>query len=793
MLNEDFKKTGAAVKTRSNVMALVVITVVVAVIIGGILVFGGALALQAKSARVDFSDYEEKDSQIKIEDGKLISDLGEYYKYEDNFSGFNLKNLSGKVCGSDLCEETLGSRINNIIVDSLGGDVSKVINDKGQYDDLVYRVLGNGGSELSETNDDYVKWESSNKEVAVVEPGGKVQFISWGETNIRAYYGDGVSSDIITLSLTEDRFNKLDLSDVMPRLDGGLIVSNRVVDLQDGSYIVKAKIKQGVQDGVNYYLSNNDGESWYLAEDSREVRFSGKDGKLKWAAKFNYDGGEVARIQRGGVDDDLKEQKVVFLGASITDKWPLEEVFPEYDFQKVIEYGVQRKVREFGRVIRQSPKIVTIKFCSYYFMDDYEELLNGVDYEQAIKDMVDEATANDVIPILATTIPVNLSDDFGEAFNRTQLQNERIREFNDFIKNYAQEKDLQVLDYYSWLVDDAGQELKYEFAEASGGLGGDGLHINDKAYEVINGNILSVLQDALDNSFFEPGPDGDIEFYEEGESVVSGMIFNYQETKKVYARSVSGIFTEEEDDNCWWPLGWGLGVSGVSGKISDELRYNELKGWGSGLTHFGMNVERRVNDEVCKIASGKIGVMILPQSKEVNELEVEYYIASDVVPSENVGEDGEKKQQEETKQDFGQEKWIDVDDQIIDEKLEGKGVKFKFLKTPRKKYRLQVKRIKKYPKKISKKKSLGYYDRIKTTLNRIKKKKAFKLRAKFYYSDDDVARLGAKEKKLRLKCYSPKLKKWKKIKARHNIKKNYFKMIFRNFKRRKNFYAIIFR
>ena len=162
---------------------------------------------------------------------------------------------------------------------------------------------------------------------------------------------------------------------------------------------------------------------------------------------------------------------------------------------------------------------------------------------------------------------------------------------------------------------------------------------------------------------------------------------------------------------------------------------------------------------------------------------------------ENISEQEKEKIEKEIqqeKEDFEQEEWIDADKKIIDQDMEGKdnAIKMKFLKTPKKKYKLQVKIINKYPPETDEKKSLGYYYQFKTTLNRLKSKKAFKLKTKFYYDSNDVQKLNVRKKDLRLNYYDPSSKKWIKIKAKNYKKKNFFKKIITYFNHRTNLFSI---
>lgn len=124
-------------------------------------------------------------------------------------------------------------------------------------------------------------------------------------------------------------------------------------------------------------------------------------------------------------------------------------------------------------------------------------------------------------------------------------------------------------------------------------------------------------------------------------------------------------------------------------------------------------------------------------------------------------------------------------------------LKFSFLKFPQKlkktKYFFEIKRPKKYsPKyKNAKKLTLKKYWILETNFYKYKaktKKDKFRIRYIFKYSDDELKKL--KENQLVLKYYNPKIKKWQRLSAKHNKKKNTFTIIFDRFLFPINYFVI---
>ncbi|MEW6407367.1 MAG: chitobiase/beta-hexosaminidase C-terminal domain-containing protein [Patescibacteria group bacterium] len=114
-------------------------------------------------------------------------------------------------------------------------------------------------------------------------------------------------------------------------------------------------------------------------------------------------------------------------------------------------------------------------------------------------------------------------------------------------------------------------------------------------------------------------------------------------------------------------------------------------------------------------------------------------------------------------------------------------------KLQKKKYYLKIQRKLKYPLKYKKAKKLilKKYWIIKTNFNKYKpktKKDKFNLKLIFEYSDKELKKL--KENFLVLKYYNQKIKKWQKLSARHNKKKNTFTIFFNKFFSPTTYFAV---
>ena len=188
------------------------------------------------------------------------------------------------------------------------------------------------------------------------------------------------------------------------------------------------------------------------------------------------------------------ENRVVFMGDSITDFWKLDEYFPN---QPYINRGIsgqttsQMLLRFRPDVIDLTPKVVII----FAGTNDISFNTGPITLEQIegnIMSMAELARANGIKVILASLTPVSdyNKNKTGEAIVRTvQRPPAQILELNKWIKNYAAQNNFVYLDYFSATVDDKGF-LKADIAN-------DGLHPNAKGYEAMKPLAENAIKTAL--------------------------------------------------------------------------------------------------------------------------------------------------------------------------------------------------------------------------------------------------------------------------------------------------------
>src|SRR5579863_20978 len=195
-----------------------------------------------------------------------------------------------------------------------------------------------------------------------------------------------------------------------------------------------------------------------------------------------------------------KLPRIVFLGDSITDAWRLNEYFTGRDF---INRGIggqttMQMLARFGQdVVSLNPKALVV-------LGGTNDIAAGISLNQIEDNLTmigDLAKAHGIKPVFGSILPV--SDYHKDTDPRFEMTTNRppatIRSINSWIQSYCQSQGFVYLDYYSAMIDSAGQ-LQADLSD-------DGLHPNAKGYRVMSpvaleaiGRVLSGQQQAPDES-----------------------------------------------------------------------------------------------------------------------------------------------------------------------------------------------------------------------------------------------------------------------------------------------------
>ena len=184
------------------------------------------------------------------------------------------------------------------------------------------------------------------------------------------------------------------------------------------------------------------------------------------------------------------EKRVVFMGDSITEEW--SKLYPSYFGKRsYINRGIggqttpQMLIRFKQDVVDLMPTVVVILAGTNDIAGN-----TGPSTVRMITDnifsMATIATANDIQVVLSSVLPVYRYEWSPEIVDPPST----IDALNESLKEYAESNGLYYLDYFSEMVDNR-KGLKKEFTP-------DGVHPNEKGYELMSGIAEKKLMSILD-------------------------------------------------------------------------------------------------------------------------------------------------------------------------------------------------------------------------------------------------------------------------------------------------------
>ena len=222
--------------------------------------------------------------------------------------------------------------------------------------------------------------------------------------------------------------------------------------------------------------------------------FPGIDGyRASRVAIYTDDFGQLARYREANAalaPAAAGENRVVFIGDSITDGWKLGDYFPGKPY---INRGIDGQstpemlVRFRQDVIDLHPKVLVV-LAGTNDVAGVTGPTRNEDIEANYASMAELARAHHIHVVFSSLLPVNnYTEDAKESF--ALRPRERILALNTWLKAYCARNGLVYLDYFSALVDDQGM-LKRD-------LTGDGLHPNDAGYKIMAPLAEKAIQKAL--------------------------------------------------------------------------------------------------------------------------------------------------------------------------------------------------------------------------------------------------------------------------------------------------------
>ncbi len=180
------------------------------------------------------------------------------------------------------------------------------------------------------------------------------------------------------------------------------------------------------------------------------------------------------------------ENRVVFMGDSITEGWHLDDSFPGKPY---VNRGIsgqttpQMVVRFHQDVVNLKPKVVVILAAT----NDVAQNTGPMTPEMTMDNfraMVEMARANGIKPVITSILPAG---DF--PWKRGMEPAPKIRALNDQLQAWCQSEGIVWVDYYSAMADAAGAMKQ--------GLSVDGVHPNATGYAIMAPLAEAGIQKAL--------------------------------------------------------------------------------------------------------------------------------------------------------------------------------------------------------------------------------------------------------------------------------------------------------
>ncbi len=195
-------------------------------------------------------------------------------------------------------------------------------------------------------------------------------------------------------------------------------------------------------------------------------------------------GGDRDNLKRYSEDnrlispDTLSQERVVFLGDSITDGWKLNQYFTGKPY---VNRGISGQIT--GQMLgRMKLDVLDLKPRAVVILAGTNDLARGVT-DETIRSNLEMigilAEAAGIRPVFASILPINdYFKDSDPRFLRSQSRNpDRIQNLNLWLARTCKEKKWVYLDYFQSMVDASGQ-LKKELSQ-------DGLHPNTAGYKIM--------------------------------------------------------------------------------------------------------------------------------------------------------------------------------------------------------------------------------------------------------------------------------------------------------------------
>ncbi len=203
------------------------------------------------------------------------------------------------------------------------------------------------------------------------------------------------------------------------------------------------------------------------------------------------DWNQLSRYQAD--NEKLKAQlavpgRVVFLGDSITDGWPLANSFPDKPY---VNRGIGGQTTP-QMLVRFYPDVIELKPAAVIILAGTNDIARNTGPQTAemiqrnLMAIAELAQAHGIKVILCSVTPIS---DYGRANQTVRRPPTDILKLNTWMREYAAKINAIYADYFTPLVDEKGF-LKQ-------GISADGLHPNPAGYDLMVPVASAAIQKAL--------------------------------------------------------------------------------------------------------------------------------------------------------------------------------------------------------------------------------------------------------------------------------------------------------
>jgi len=203
-------------------------------------------------------------------------------------------------------------------------------------------------------------------------------------------------------------------------------------------------------------------------------------GNEQVAPSIPYSAENAAMLQQLA-DSTAAPDRVVFLGASITNRWDFTRYFPRFN---MVNRGVGGQLvpsmlaRYKRDVLDLKPKAAIIKYCSI----NIRPRLPLSVLRDAMTMMTTLAKQHDIIPIVSTIIPPGKPEAHIGDFSVI----DSLNKFNDWVRGFASEHNVHLIDFAKAIEDSEGF-LPRDCST-------DPVHVNEKGYAILAEAAIPVIE-----------------------------------------------------------------------------------------------------------------------------------------------------------------------------------------------------------------------------------------------------------------------------------------------------------